>query len=173
MLTTHIVLSVSIITSHRPSLWRHCDLSLQDIHHGNGTQQAFYSDPNVLYISLHRYDDGNFFPGSGAPEEVRKYTPHTPTHTQSRCEHSEIAEAVSYVPCSENDLTTNASVSSHSFNSFILNHWTPTGNAVCDSHPSPSGYQWGLSRNALFVKQSSKRDNTTNEFKGTLFVYPQ
>ncbi|XP_071884845.1 histone deacetylase 5 isoform X3 [Anas platyrhynchos] len=41
-----------------------------DIHHGNGTQQAFYSDPAVLYVSLHRYDDGNFFPGSGAPEEV-------------------------------------------------------------------------------------------------------
>ncbi|XP_013928021.1 PREDICTED: histone deacetylase 5 isoform X1 [Thamnophis sirtalis] len=41
-----------------------------DIHHGNGTQQAFYSDPSVLYISLHRYDNGNFFPGSGAPEEV-------------------------------------------------------------------------------------------------------
>lgn len=43
----------------------------QDVHHGNGTQQAFYSDPSVLYISLHRYDDGNFFPGSGAPDEVR------------------------------------------------------------------------------------------------------
>uniref|UniRef100_A0A4W3HWX9 Histone deacetylase n=1 Tax=Callorhinchus milii TaxID=7868 RepID=A0A4W3HWX9_CALMI len=41
-----------------------------DVHHGNGTQQAFYSDPNVLYISLHRYDEGNFFPGSGAPDEV-------------------------------------------------------------------------------------------------------
>ncbi|XP_066883406.1 histone deacetylase 4 isoform X6 [Kogia breviceps] len=41
-----------------------------DVHHGNGTQQAFYSDPSVLYISLHRYDDGNFFPGSGAPDEV-------------------------------------------------------------------------------------------------------
>ncbi|XP_034160099.2 histone deacetylase 4 isoform X4 [Pangasianodon hypophthalmus] len=41
-----------------------------DVHHGNGTQQAFYSDPNVLYLSLHRYDDGNFFPGSGAPDEV-------------------------------------------------------------------------------------------------------
>ncbi|XP_030077419.1 histone deacetylase 5 isoform X3 [Microcaecilia unicolor] len=41
-----------------------------DIHHGNGTQQAFYSDPSVLYISLHRYDNGNFFPGSGSPEEV-------------------------------------------------------------------------------------------------------
>ena len=24
----------------------------------------------VLYISLHRYDDGNFVPGSGAPDEV-------------------------------------------------------------------------------------------------------
>ncbi|XP_033965544.1 histone deacetylase 4 isoform X4 [Pseudochaenichthys georgianus] len=41
-----------------------------DVHHGNGTQQAFYADPNVLYLSLHRFDDGNFFPGSGAPEEV-------------------------------------------------------------------------------------------------------
>nr|XP_045223992.1 histone deacetylase 4 isoform X4 [Macaca fascicularis] len=41
-----------------------------DVHHGNGTQQAFYSDPSVLYMSLHRYDDGNFFPGSGAPDEV-------------------------------------------------------------------------------------------------------
>ncbi|XP_026150885.1 histone deacetylase 4-like isoform X2 [Mastacembelus armatus] len=41
-----------------------------DVHHGNGTQQAFYTDPTVLYLSLHRYDDGNFFPGSGAPDEV-------------------------------------------------------------------------------------------------------
>ncbi|XP_039612374.1 histone deacetylase 4 isoform X3 [Polypterus senegalus] len=41
-----------------------------DVHHGNGTQQAFYTDPSVLYVSLHRYDDGNFFPGSGAPDEV-------------------------------------------------------------------------------------------------------
>uniref|UniRef100_A0A672Y3I6 histone deacetylase n=1 Tax=Sphaeramia orbicularis TaxID=375764 RepID=A0A672Y3I6_9TELE len=41
-----------------------------DVHHGNGTQEVFYSDPNVLYMSLHRYDDGNFFPGSGSPAEV-------------------------------------------------------------------------------------------------------
>ncbi|XP_055021722.1 histone deacetylase 7 isoform X1 [Boleophthalmus pectinirostris] len=41
-----------------------------DVHHGNGTQEVFYNDPNVLYISLHRYDDGNFFPGSGSPAEV-------------------------------------------------------------------------------------------------------
>ncbi|XP_035244301.1 histone deacetylase 7-like isoform X1 [Anguilla anguilla] len=41
-----------------------------DVHHGNGTQDVFYTDPSVLYISLHRYDDGNFFPGSGAPTDV-------------------------------------------------------------------------------------------------------
>uniref|UniRef100_H3CHZ8 Histone deacetylase n=1 Tax=Tetraodon nigroviridis TaxID=99883 RepID=H3CHZ8_TETNG len=41
-----------------------------DVHHGNGTQEVFYSDPSVLYISLHRYDNGNFFPGSGSPAEV-------------------------------------------------------------------------------------------------------
>ncbi|XP_077580078.1 histone deacetylase 7 [Stigmatopora nigra] len=41
-----------------------------DVHHGNGTQEIFYSDPSVLYMSLHRYDHGNFFPGSGSPVEV-------------------------------------------------------------------------------------------------------
>lgn len=46
-------------------------LPLQDVHHGNGTQQIFYRDPDVLYISLHRHDDGNFFPGSGAADEVK------------------------------------------------------------------------------------------------------
>ena len=40
-----------------------------DVHHGNSTQQLFYADPRVLYISLHRHDDGNFFPGTGASEE--------------------------------------------------------------------------------------------------------
>ncbi|KAI9651066.1 Histone deacetylase hda1 [Ciborinia camelliae] len=38
-----------------------------DIHHGNGTQNMFYDDPNVLYISLHVYEDGNFYPGQ--PED--------------------------------------------------------------------------------------------------------
>lgn len=40
-----------------------------DVHHGNSTQQAFYADPRVLYISLHRHDNGFFFPGTGAAEE--------------------------------------------------------------------------------------------------------
>ena len=38
-----------------------------DVHHGNGIQNMFYEDPNVLYISLHVYQDGKFYPGP--PEE--------------------------------------------------------------------------------------------------------
>jgi acetoin utilization deacetylase AcuC-like enzyme len=37
-----------------------------DVHHGNGTQNIFYSRPDVLYISLHQYP---FYPGSGATSE--------------------------------------------------------------------------------------------------------
>ncbi|KAJ4483351.1 histone deacetylase complex protein [Lentinula aciculospora] len=33
-----------------------------DVHHGNGTQRAFNEDPSVLYISLHRYEGGDFYP---------------------------------------------------------------------------------------------------------------
>jgi acetoin utilization deacetylase AcuC-like enzyme len=37
-----------------------------DVHHGNGTQNAFYSRSDVLYVSLHQYP---FYPGSGATAE--------------------------------------------------------------------------------------------------------
>ncbi|KAI8061825.1 uncharacterized protein B0P05DRAFT_556791 [Gilbertella persicaria] len=40
-----------------------------DIHHGNGTQKIFYDNPNVLYISIHRWDKGQFYPFTGAPDE--------------------------------------------------------------------------------------------------------
>nr|XP_022914414.1 histone deacetylase 6 [Onthophagus taurus] len=33
-----------------------------DVHHGNGTQKAFYNSKEVLYISVHQYNNGNFFP---------------------------------------------------------------------------------------------------------------
>ncbi|KAH8080278.1 histone deacetylase complex protein [Cristinia sonorae] len=33
-----------------------------DVHHGNGTQRAFNDDPTVLYISIHRYEGGKFYP---------------------------------------------------------------------------------------------------------------
>ncbi|XP_035769240.1 histone deacetylase 6 [Neolamprologus brichardi] len=43
-----------------------------DVHHGNGTQHMFEDDDSVLYISLHRYDNGAFFPSSedAAPDKV-------------------------------------------------------------------------------------------------------
>ena len=34
-----------------------------DVHHGNGIQNMFYNDPRVLYVSVHRYDGGIFYPG--------------------------------------------------------------------------------------------------------------
>ena len=36
----------------------------RDVHHGNGTQRAFFEDPNVLYVSIHRHDGGRFYPCS-------------------------------------------------------------------------------------------------------------
>jgi acetoin utilization deacetylase AcuC-like enzyme len=34
-----------------------------DFHHGNGTQEAFYTDPNVLYISIHGQDEYPYYTG--------------------------------------------------------------------------------------------------------------
>jgi len=39
-----------------------------DVHHGNGTQDAFYADPGVLFISIHQ--DGLYPPGWGAVEDT-------------------------------------------------------------------------------------------------------
>ncbi len=38
-----------------------------DAHHGNGTQDIFYDDPNVLYVSLHQYPH---YPGTGWVDET-------------------------------------------------------------------------------------------------------
>ena len=41
-----------------------------DVHHGNGTQNIFYDNDKVLYISTHQYP---FYPGSGTEQEKGKY----------------------------------------------------------------------------------------------------
>ena len=38
-----------------------------DVHHGNGTQWAFYDDPTVLYASVHQYP---FYPGTGTASQT-------------------------------------------------------------------------------------------------------
>jgi acetoin utilization deacetylase AcuC-like enzyme len=40
-----------------------------DVHHGNGTQDIFYEDPEVVFFSIHRYGHG-FYPGTGAASET-------------------------------------------------------------------------------------------------------
>jgi len=52
--------------TRRAGLPRVCILDW-DVHHGNGTQDLFYRDGRVLYISLHQE---NWYPGTGAIEET-------------------------------------------------------------------------------------------------------
>jgi acetoin utilization deacetylase AcuC-like enzyme len=40
-----------------------------DVHHGNGTQKAFYDDDRIYYISIHQFPH---YPGTGFPEERGK-----------------------------------------------------------------------------------------------------
>ena len=41
-----------------------------DVHHGNGTQDIFYDNEKVLYISTHQFP---YYPGSGTEQEKGKY----------------------------------------------------------------------------------------------------
>lgn len=64
-----------------------------DVHHGNGTQNIFYDDPNVMYVSLHQYP---FYPGTGAAYEVGRgggtgFTVNAPMAAGSRQEDFEAA----------------------------------------------------------------------------------
>ena len=40
-----------------------------DAHHGNGTEEVFYEDPEVFYISLHQYPH---YPGTGSKDDIGK-----------------------------------------------------------------------------------------------------
>jgi len=46
-----------------------------DVHHGNGTQETFWDDDSVLFVSLHQWP---FYPGSGGPDEQRDTTLNVP-----------------------------------------------------------------------------------------------
>ena len=41
-----------------------------DVHHGNGTQDIFYNDENILFNSTHQYP---FYPGTGSEKEKGKF----------------------------------------------------------------------------------------------------
>jgi acetoin utilization deacetylase AcuC-like enzyme len=46
-----------------------------DVHHGNGTQEIFWEDDTVLFVSLHQWP---FYPGSGGPDEQSETTVNIP-----------------------------------------------------------------------------------------------
>ena len=57
-----------------------------DVHHGNGTQEMFFGDPRVLYVSLHQWP---FYPGSGNATEIgegegRGFTVNVPLSSGAR-----------------------------------------------------------------------------------------
>jgi acetoin utilization deacetylase AcuC-like enzyme len=54
-----------------------------DVHHGNGTQDIFWDDPSVLYVSLHEWP---FYPGTGRPGEGNDTTVNLPLPAGSRNE---------------------------------------------------------------------------------------
>jgi histone deacetylase 6 len=66
-LFNNVPIAARVCQADFPDLCRKILILDWDVHHGNGTQNIFYEDPNVLYISLHVYDNGQFYPGQ--PED--------------------------------------------------------------------------------------------------------
>jgi acetoin utilization deacetylase AcuC-like enzyme len=51
-----------------------------DVHHGNGTQDIFWDDDSVLFVSMHQWP---FYPGSGGPGEGNETTVNVPLQAGS------------------------------------------------------------------------------------------
>ena len=59
----NVPIAVKVCMADYPETCRKVLILDWDVHHGNGIQNIFYDDPNVLYISIHVYEDGSFYPG--------------------------------------------------------------------------------------------------------------
>ncbi|KAF5011475.1 hypothetical protein FDECE_2394 [Fusarium decemcellulare] len=59
----NVPVAVRVCQQDYPDICRKVLILDWDVHHGNGVQNIFYQDPNVLYISLHVYQNGMFYPG--------------------------------------------------------------------------------------------------------------
>ncbi|KAK4149381.1 histone deacetylase clr3 [Chaetomidium leptoderma] len=62
-LFNNVPIAAKICQADYPDLCRKILILDWDVHHGNGIQNLFYDDPNILYISLHVYRGGEFYPG--------------------------------------------------------------------------------------------------------------
>ncbi|QPG76734.1 hypothetical protein FOA43_004128 [Brettanomyces nanus] len=65
-LFSNVSVAARAILKNYPESVRKIAIVDWDVHHGNGTQKAFFEDPRVLYISLHRYEQGKYYPGTPA-----------------------------------------------------------------------------------------------------------
>ncbi|ODV93557.1 hypothetical protein PACTADRAFT_46491 [Pachysolen tannophilus NRRL Y-2460] len=65
-LFSNVAVAAKNILKNYPESVRKIVIVDWDVHHGNGTQKAFINDPRVLYISLHRYEQGKYYPGTTA-----------------------------------------------------------------------------------------------------------
>jgi len=67
-----ILNSVSIGANYLIQKYKYKKIAIVDIdvHHGNGTQDIFYDNENVLFISTHQYP---YYPGSGSEKERGKF----------------------------------------------------------------------------------------------------
>ncbi|KAM0575030.1 hypothetical protein ACHAP9_001047 [Verticillium nonalfalfae] len=59
----NVPVAVKVCQQEYPEICRKVLVLDWDVHHGNGIQNIFYQDPNVLYISIHVYENGQFYPG--------------------------------------------------------------------------------------------------------------
>ncbi|KAG7285311.1 hypothetical protein NEMBOFW57_009933 [Staphylotrichum longicolle] len=62
-LFNNVPIAAKICQADYPDLCRKILILDWDVHHGNGIQNLFYDDPNILYVSLHVYRNGEFYPG--------------------------------------------------------------------------------------------------------------
>ncbi|KAI3953731.1 hypothetical protein MKW98_017555 [Papaver atlanticum] len=62
-LFNNVAIAASYLLNERPELGIRKILIVDwDVHHGNGTQKMFYDDPRVLFFSVHRHENGSFYP---------------------------------------------------------------------------------------------------------------
>ena len=64
--------SVSIGCSYLLKKYKYKKIAIVDfdVHHGNGTQDIFFNNENVLFISTHQYP---YYPGTGSEQEKGKF----------------------------------------------------------------------------------------------------
>ncbi|SZF03334.1 unnamed protein product [Blumeria hordei] len=66
----NVPIAASVCLREYPDICRRILILDWDVHHGNGVQNIFYEDPNVLYISIHVYQNGQFYPGQPEDESL-------------------------------------------------------------------------------------------------------